>query len=316
MKMIPLLISILLSTPLQAIDHDLQGVVFFDSDHRTSSEFVPEKVALITGANKGIGKETTQAFALQGWVVYAGVRDLTQCDFAKFKHVICIRLDVTSESDIELAVAQIIKDHKHIDALINNAGIGVLGHEEEVYIKEAKKVFDVNYFGVLRLTQEVLPHMRQAKAGHIINISSTSGVRAIAGLGVYAASKFALEALSESLAQSLQHFGIKVVIVEPGTVKNDWFANVVHGSRAVETDGHYYKKLSIYRTNLGKSLANKGQEMFEIANKIVEIAQNPSPNLRYQTSQQVEDVVKSKFIDPSGNNLLKSQIQTLNDNVK
>jgi len=130
-------------------------------------------------------------------------------------------LDVTDDDLVQMAISNILQEDKRIDALINNAGYGVIGAEECVTIDEAQQLFNVNYFGVLRLTQAVLPTMRQQRAGHIINISSGVGVHSFPGL-IYSASKFALESMSESLAATLSPWNIKVSIVEPGFVKTKW----------------------------------------------------------------------------------------------
>ena len=175
---------------------------------------------LISGATSGIGLATAKAFHEKGWKVWAGFRQQIPEEL-KEKVRFC-HLDVTDERLVQATVKTILEQEGRIDLLINNAGYGLIGAEECVTIEEAQRLFDVNFFGLLRLTQAVLPAMRQQRSGHIINISSGAGVSGIPGLGLYSASKYALEGLSESLAATLSPWDIKVSIVEPGFVKNQW----------------------------------------------------------------------------------------------
>jgi NADP-dependent 3-hydroxy acid dehydrogenase YdfG len=133
-------------------------------------------------------------------------------------NVIVIQLDVTSDDSVTQAVNRILKDDGKIDIVINNAGYGMVGTLETVHIAEAQKMFDVNVWGVVRVLQAVLPSMRQAKRGHVIGISSTSGIRATPANEFYAGSKFALEGISEAMRYSLAAFNISVTNVNPGPV--------------------------------------------------------------------------------------------------
>jgi NADP-dependent 3-hydroxy acid dehydrogenase YdfG len=251
-----------------------------------------QKVVLISGATGGIGAETVKAFSQKGWTVWAGYRKNIPDSILELPNVSFIPLDVTNDEDVLSAVSEIIKSEGHIDVLINNAGYAIFGLDEEVNKKEIEKMFDVNFYGSLRLIKAVLPHMRLAGKGHIINVSSTSGIRAVPGLGLYAATKFALEAISESLAATL-YPTIQVSIVEPGTVKNDF----VNNAQAFENP---FIKALINKLLL---LAQSGQECSEIGQLMVAIAENPQPNLRYQTSTKVEETAAKKFVDITGNKL-------------
>lgn len=184
-----------------------------------------DKVVFISGGTKGIGLETAKVFSERGYSVWAVGRSVNDVLRDTYPNIHFLYMDITDSVSIDTAVYEVLSSEGHIDTLVNNAGYGLLGADEAVTVAQARAQFDVNFFGLLELTQKVLPSMRKEEKGHIINISSTSGVRAVPGLGLYAASKFALEALSESMAVTLSPFNIKVSVIEPGTVANGWAAN-------------------------------------------------------------------------------------------
>lgn len=181
-----------------------------------------QQVVLISGASSGIGLSTALRLIQDGHIVYGAARRVD-----RMKEIVdagghAIALDVVDEAQIGKAVAQIIKEQGRIDALINNAGYGVYGALEEVPLDEARCQFEVNVFGLARLTQEVIPHMRKARSGTIVNVSSIGGkVHGLFG-GWYFASKHAIESYSDCLRLELSDIGINVVIVEPGIIKTDF----------------------------------------------------------------------------------------------
>jgi NAD(P)-dependent dehydrogenase (short-subunit alcohol dehydrogenase family) len=187
-------------------------------------------VVLVTGCRSGFGKLIAVEIARQGHLVYAGLRDLsTRGDLetaAAGLDVRCVQLDVTSAEERQQVVAQIVQEQGHIDGLVNNAGIALGGFLEQVESDELRKVFEVNVFGLWALTKEVLPYMRSQQAGKIINISSGSGFMAFPGLGAYAASKFALEGMTEAWRHELALFGIDIYLIQPGAYATDiWGRN-------------------------------------------------------------------------------------------
>ena len=181
-----------------------------------------KKVILLTGASSGIGYQTAESLAKEGHIVYGAARRIEKMEDLKQFGVKSIYLDVTDENGIKNVVDTIIGNEGRIDVLINNAGYGSFGAVEDVEINEARRQFEVNLFGIARLVQLVLPHMRKQKEGRIINVSSMGG-RLTTYFGAwYHATKYALEAFSDALRMEVSDFGIDVSLIEPGGIKTDW----------------------------------------------------------------------------------------------
>jgi short-subunit dehydrogenase len=180
------------------------------------------KVALITGASSGMGKDFSLRLLDEGYIVYGVARRIERMSDIEGAGGHIIKLDITDDSSIVATVDQIIKEQGRIDVLINNAGYGSYGAIEDVPIEEAKRQFEVNIFGLARLTQLVLPHMRKNNFGKIINISSIGGKIYSPLGGWYHATKHALEGLSDCLRFETKQFGIDVIIIEPGGIESEW----------------------------------------------------------------------------------------------
>jgi NAD(P)-dependent dehydrogenase (short-subunit alcohol dehydrogenase family) len=178
----------------------------------------------ITGASRGFGELIAKRALEAGDAVIAAARKTEGMAerFGNHPHLLPVQLDVTNEEQAHRAVAEGIKRFGRIDVLVNNAGYGLLGAVEEASREEIEPLFATNVFGVLNVTRAVLPHMRRRRSGHIINISSIGGYQAYQGWGVYGATKFAVEGLSEALHQELQGLGIHVTVVEPGFFRTDF----------------------------------------------------------------------------------------------
>ena len=180
------------------------------------------KVALVTGASSGIGESIAIHLAATGWTVYAVARRVERMEALESRGIVTFAMDVTDDASMVAGIDRIITEQGQIDALVNNAGYGSYGPVEHVPIDEARRQFEVNVFGLGRLTQLVIPHMRTRRLGRIVNISSIGG-KIYEPLGAwYHATKFAVEGFSDSLRVELRPFGIDVVIVHPAGIITEW----------------------------------------------------------------------------------------------
>lgn len=177
---------------------------------------------MITGASSGIGYHAAVILAKQGHKVYGAARRVELMEPLRELGVVPLRLDITDDASIEACVKTIIETEGRIDVLVNNAGYGYLGAIENVPMTEARRQLEVNLFGLARLTQLVLPHMRAQHFGRIINTSSIAGKGVILFGGWYNVSKFAVEAFSDALRMETKPFGIDVCIIEPSAIKTAW----------------------------------------------------------------------------------------------
>ena len=181
-----------------------------------------KKVILVTGASSGLGLATATALAAEGHTVYGTTRDIKRISAVSFKP---LQMDVTDDESVNAAIATIIKAEGKIDVLVNNAGNGITGPLYAMPVDIAKKQFEVNFFGVVRVSSAVLPGMIDKKQGLVINIGSLAGLFGLPYQGLYSASKFAIEGYSESLRMELQNTGVKVAVVNPGDFKTDFTGN-------------------------------------------------------------------------------------------
>lgn len=238
------------------------------------------KSVIITGTSKGIGMETALAFARAGYKVFATMRNpenatsLMQVIKEESLSVSVTALDVDSDESVKRCIEAILAENGSIDVLVNNAGIERHGSVEELSMVDFKDVMETNFFGVLRCTKALLPLMRKNRNGCIINIASIAGKIANTPLGAYAASKFALEALSEALAQEVKPFNIRVAIIEPGII-NTQMANNISIS-----DDCIYPQTKRFAGLFAASLKTPTHPTM-VADKIVEIAESNSWQLRY-----------------------------------
>jgi NAD(P)-dependent dehydrogenase (short-subunit alcohol dehydrogenase family) len=183
------------------------------------------KVWFITGVSTGFGREIARAALARGDIVAGTLRQKTQLDAFRALapgRAHALQMDVTDAAAIGRAVEEAVRAAGRIDVLVNNAGYGQVGVAEEVSDQQTRHLFETNFFGLLKVVQAVLPHMRARHSGHIINISSVAGMIGIPGMALYSASKFALEGLTEALAGEVAPLGIRVTIVEPGGFRTDF----------------------------------------------------------------------------------------------
>lgn len=216
------------------------------------------KTVLITGASSGIGKATAKALIAEGHTVYAAARRVERMEDLRQLGCTPLRMDISREEDITAAVGKIEAECGGVDILVNNAGFGTQGSIEETSLDDARYQFDVNLFGLARLTQLVLPYMRENRFGKIVNISSVGGKIYIPLGGWYHATKHALEGWSDCLRTEVAQFGIDVVIIEPGAIGTE-FNDVFVGPMLERSgDGPY--------RDLAHGLANTAREFGERPN--------------------------------------------------
>ncbi|MGT2907323.1 oxidoreductase [Streptococcus dentiloxodontae] len=240
------------------------------------------KVILITGASSGIGYQTAEELASQGHIVYGAARRVDAMEPLKAKGVKALRLDITDEASINAALDTIIKQEGRIDVLVNNAGYGSYGAIEDVTMEEAKAQFEVNVFGLARLTQLVLPYMRQQGSGRIVNVSSMGG-RLTSYLGAwYHATKYAVEAFSDALRMETADFGIDVSIIEPGGIKTDWGFLAADKLEASAKGGAYEAQATEAATGMRKQYSGNMMSDPKIISRAISKAVNSRrPKARY-----------------------------------
>lgn len=180
-------------------------------------------VVVVTGVSSGIGRVTAEKFAKQGCQVFGTVRSIAKTQ--PLPGVQLVEMDVRDNDSVKRGIQFVIDSAKHVDVLVNNAGVAMLGAAEETSIDEATWMFDTNVLGILRTSQAVLPHMRAQRSGRIVNVSSVLGFLPAPYMGLYSATKHAVEGMSETLDQEVRQFGIRVSLVEPGFTKSNLDVN-------------------------------------------------------------------------------------------
>jgi NAD(P)-dependent dehydrogenase (short-subunit alcohol dehydrogenase family) len=232
-------------------------------------------IAIVTGASSGIGQATAERLAVAGYKVYGTSRRGAQSGQRSFE---MLRLDVTSDASVEAAVTEVMRVEGHIDLLVNNAGFGVApAGAEESSIDQARSIFDTNFFGIVRMTRAVVPHMRRHGSGRIINIGSVLGFLPMPYGALYAATKHAVEGYSESLDHELRTRGIRVSVVEPAYTKTQFDANVLEPDAKLDE----YREV---RAALGKRLKEVmavADQPSVVADVVLQAASAARPKLRY-----------------------------------
>ncbi len=239
------------------------------------------KVWIITGCSTGFGRDLAKEVLRNGDKVAVTARnpdDVKDIVVNAGNNAIALKLDVTKPDEIEAAVQQTIATFGRIDVLVNNAGIGYFGAIEESEDAAVRKMFEINVFGLAKMTQAVLPFMRKQRAGHIVNIASIGGLRSFPAVGFYNATKYAVDGLSEALAKETAHLGIKVTIVCPSGFRTDWAGRSAENSNIVIED---------YATTAGQNKAdirgysgNQPGDPVRAAKAIVKAVDSDKPPLR------------------------------------
>ncbi len=244
-----------------------------------------KRTVLVTGCSSGIGLATCHVLSRNNFKTYGTVRNLSKAK--KIQDLInrenlslkILRLDVNDNQSIKLAIKKILNDTGRIDVLINNAGYGMFGPIEEITIQEIKKQFETNFFGAIRLIKAIVPIMRKQGNGTIVNISSMVGRFAVPLNSAYVSSKFAVEGLSESISFELKEFGIRVIVIEPGVVKSDFFHKLKVKGMNLESP---YHELMERRVNfLDKAMKNSLTSSYDVADTILDALNSKDPKFRY-----------------------------------
>lgn len=255
------------------------------------------KVALITGASAGIGKATAIYLAQHGYNVYGAARRLEKMHELETFGIKPVTLDVTKDESMLACVNQILSEAGSIDILVNNAGFGSYGAIEDVTMEDARYQLEVNVFGAMRLAQLVLPNMRKNKRGKIVNVSSVGGKVAFPLGGWYHASKFALEALSDSMRNEVRGFGIDVIVIEPGATKSEWGDIALDGLLKVSGET-VYQDLATKTYKVFKQSSGKKPEPLVIAKLVKAGIEAKIPKTRYSGGYMASSLLLLRKILP------------------
>jgi short-subunit dehydrogenase len=257
------------------------------------------QVALITGCSSGIGYETALMLARKGVHTFATMRNAKKSEplekiIEKEKLPLNIlELDVNDDASTENTIRHIKSEARRIDVLINNAGYGLVGFFEDLTLDEIKKQFETNFFGVLNITKKIVPIMRVQKSGTIINISSGAGQVGVPGISAYVSTKFAIEGFSESLMYELFPFGIKVIIIEPGVIKTNFFRNCIVSARSKKMSSPYFQSLDKIQKNI-ELMQEHATSPVDVAKVILEVLSYKEPKQRYIVGNDVAMVLEAK----------------------
>ena len=244
--------------------------------------------ALITGTSTGIGLETAIYFAEQGYRVFAGARKPEVLE--PRANVLRVKLDVDQDDSVRECVDKVLRDAGTIDVLVNNAGVGLAGAVEMVPLEAVRAMFETNFYGAARMMQAVLPSMRQRGAGTVVNVTSVMGHLTFGCHGFYAASKFALAALSESAAIELKPFGIKVAIIEPGVIVTPIWGK----SGVMMPEGHPYQQAMARLYRMFGAQLDGGTKPDVVARGIWDAVQDGAAKLRYAVGPDAEVIIRAR----------------------
>jgi NAD(P)-dependent dehydrogenase (short-subunit alcohol dehydrogenase family) len=254
------------------------------------------RVAIVTGASSGIGAATARRLHARGYAVYAAARRLELMAPLAQEGIRPVHVDVTDDASLCALVSRVIAEGGRVDVLVNNAGYGSLGALEDIPMAEARGQFDVNLFGLARLIQLVVPHMREQGSGRIINVSSMGGKVHVPLSGWYHATKFAVEGLSDALRLELEPFGIDVVVIEPGAINTEWHGVAADNLLAASAHGAYAgQSATVGRVLSAAGLASRPEV---VANAIVRAAQARRPRTRYAVGLGAKPIIFARWLLP------------------
>jgi NAD(P)-dependent dehydrogenase (short-subunit alcohol dehydrogenase family) len=275
------------------------------------------RVAVITGSSSGIGFETALLLARSGFHTYATMRNLekskniTEIANTEKLPLQVVQLDVNDDISVKNAIDKIVAaaENERIDVLVNNAGYGLFGPLEDISIEEIKAQFETNFFGVIRVTQQVLPVMRkQNSGGTIVNVSSVGGRIGVPVLSAYQSTKFALEGLSESMSYELEPFGIRVVIIEPGFIRTNIINSSTSAEKALDSKSPYFSLTQKVKNHFKSMMENASSPPEEVAKVILQAITSENPQLRYTVGNDAATIIQARM-NMSDNEFKKMIIQ-------
>jgi NAD(P)-dependent dehydrogenase (short-subunit alcohol dehydrogenase family) len=265
------------------------------------------RVAVITGSSSGIGFETALLLARSGFHTYATMRNLekskniTEIANTEKLPLQVVQLDVNDDISVKNAIDKIVAaaENERIDVLVNNAGYGLFGPLEDISIEEIKAQFETNFFGVIRVTQQVLPVMRKQNSGGstIVNVSSVGGRIGIPVLSAYQSTKFALEGLSESMSYELEPFGIRVVIIEPGFIRTNIINSSTTAEKALDSKSPYFSLTQKVKNHFKSMMENASSSSppEEVAKVILQAITSKNPQLRYTVGNDAATIIQARM---------------------
>jgi NAD(P)-dependent dehydrogenase (short-subunit alcohol dehydrogenase family) len=267
-----------------------------------------QKVAIVTGGTSGIGYATSLLLARNGYYTYASGRNIDKSSnlqsIAESERLPLkpIQLNVTNDSSVKAAVEKIGSEKERIDVLVNNAGYGLFGAFEDLSLDEIKAQFETNFFGVVRVTQHILPimrtmHDRGVGDGIIVNVGSINGKIAFPVFSAYSATKFAIEGLSESIAYELESFGIKVILIEPGPIRSNFMMGSLLPKRALDPKSPYSELVQKFYDKT-KSQHDDAISPEEVANIILEAISDDAPKFRYVIGNYAASLLETRNNKP------------------
>jgi len=264
------------------------------------------KVWFVTGVSRGLGKSIAEEALSRGHLVVGTTRDGKSDIKASRDFFKVLAMDVTDEAKVYRSVELAQELHGRLDVVVNNAGYGLLGAVEEVLTTEAKDQFETNFFGMLNVIQAVLPILRFQRSGHIMNISSVAGMTGLPGCGLYAASKFAMEGLSESLSHEIAPFNLRVTIVEPGAFRTDFLSQ--HSLKVSDNASDQYPEIQKALQNWNKMNGYQAGDPLKAAKAIVDAAGLDNPPLRLVLGPDAFERIKTKLTHVSDELARYSQV--------
>jgi NAD(P)-dependent dehydrogenase (short-subunit alcohol dehydrogenase family) len=272
------------------------------------------RVAVVTGSSSGIGFETALLLARSGFHTYATMRNLeksksiTEIANTEKLPLQVVQLDVNDDISVKNAIDKIAgaaaAENKRIDALVNNAGYGLVGAFEDLSLEEIKAQFETNFFGVIRVTQQVLPVMRKQNngggGGTIVNVSSVGGRMGVPILSAYQSTKFALEGLSESMSYELEPFGIRVVIIEPGFIRTNIVNSSTSAQKALDPKSPYFPLMQKVKNHFKSMIENASSSSppEEVAKVILQAITSKNPQLRYTVGDDAATIIQARMNMP------------------